>query len=99
MKRIIVAAIAALVTLSLFAASAGSLRGRVLGPDEKPMAGVVVVLRNDVTGFKQQSPTGSNGEFSFYNIPFNSFLLFNSVLILILISFKISRVHFRCSLD
>ena len=29
----------------------GSLHGKVLGPDNKPMAGVLVLLRNDVTGF------------------------------------------------
>jgi hypothetical protein len=75
MNRIIVAAIVALVTLSLFAASARSLRGRILGPDEKPLAGVVVVLRNDVTGFKQQSATGPNGEFSFFNVPFNPYVV------------------------
>ena len=57
----------------LFAASAGSLHGKVLGPDKQPMAGVLVVLRNDVTGFRQQSATGTDGQFSFFNIPFNPY--------------------------
>jgi Carboxypeptidase regulatory-like domain len=57
----------------LFAASAGSLHGKVLGPDKQPMAGVLVVLRNDVTGFRQQAATGTDGQFSFFNIPFNPY--------------------------
>src|SRR5258708_5992296 len=59
----------------LFAASAGSLRGKVVGADGKPMAGVLVVLRNDVTGFHAQSVSGTEGQFSFFNIPFNPYEL------------------------
>src|SRR5258708_35904053 len=57
----------------LFAAAAGSLRGRVVGPDNRPMAGVLVVLRNDVTGFRQQAASGADGQFSFFNVPFNPY--------------------------
>ena len=57
----------------LFAAAAGSLRGKVVGPDNRPMAGVLVVLRNDVTGFRQQAASGADGQFSFFNVPFNPY--------------------------
>jgi hypothetical protein len=59
----------------LFAASAGSLRGKVVGPDDRGMAGVLVVLRNDVTGFRQQTASGTDGQFSFFNVPFNPYEL------------------------
>jgi outer membrane cobalamin receptor len=59
----------------LFGASAGSVHGKVLGPDNRPMAGVVVTLRNDVTGFKQQAATGTDGTFSFFNIPYNPYVV------------------------
>ncbi len=61
--------------IPLFAASAGSLHGRVAGPDGKPMPGVLVVLRNDVTGFHAQSASGADGQFSFFNVPFNPYEL------------------------
>jgi hypothetical protein len=57
----------------LLAASAGSIRGRVVGPDNAPLTGVVVQLRNDVTGFKQDAATNTNGVFNFANIPFNPY--------------------------
>jgi len=59
----------------LFGASAGSVHGKVLGPDNRPMAGVVVTLRNDVTGFKQQTVTGTDGTFSFFNVPYNPYVV------------------------
>jgi hypothetical protein len=59
----------------LFGASAGSVHGTVTGPDNRPMPGVVVTLRNDVTGFKQQSVTGTDGGFTFFNVPFNPYRL------------------------
>ena len=60
---------------SLFAASAGAVRGKVLGPDNKPLAGVVVQLRNDITGFKQDAATTADGTFSFNNVPYNPYEL------------------------
>jgi hypothetical protein len=59
----------------LFAASAGAVRGKVVGTDDKPMAGVLVVLRNDVTGFRQQTASAADGSFSFYNVPYNPYEL------------------------
>jgi hypothetical protein len=59
----------------LSAASAGSVRGIVVGPDSGPMSGVVVTLRNDVTGFKQQAATGTDGVFTFFNVPYNPYTL------------------------
>jgi hypothetical protein len=58
---------------SLIAASAGSVRGKVLGPDSHPMAGVLVQLRNDLTGFKASAPTSADGSFIFHNVPYNPY--------------------------
>lgn len=66
---------AALIPASLFAASAGAVRGKVLGPDNKPLAGVVVQLRNDITGFKQDAATAADGTFIFNNVPYNPYEL------------------------
>ena len=60
---------------ALIAASAGAVRGKVLGPDNKPLAGVVVQLRNDITGFTQDAATTSDGMFTFNNIPYNPYEL------------------------
>ena len=57
----------------LFGASAGVVRGKVNGPDNAPMAGVVVQLRNEVTGFKQDAVSGADGSFQFFNVPFNPY--------------------------
>ncbi|MEA2338282.1 MAG: hypothetical protein QOE82_2289 [Thermoanaerobaculia bacterium] len=73
LSLLLVAAI--LVPASLFAASAGAVRGKVLGPDNKPLAGVVVQLRNDLTGFKQDSATIADGTFIFNNVPYNPYEL------------------------
>jgi hypothetical protein len=60
---------------SLIGASAGSVRGKVLGPDNKPLAGVVVQLRNDITGFRQDVATTADGTFNFNNVPYNPYEL------------------------
>jgi hypothetical protein len=61
------------VPTALFGASAGVVRGRVSGPDNAPMSGVVVQLRNEVTGFKQDAVSGADGSFQFFNVPFNPY--------------------------
>src|SRR5947207_3941044 len=75
MKRFIFPIILSMIAANLFAASAGVVRGRVLGPDGKPMNGVVVQLRNDITGFKQDAATNDAGVFTFNNVPFNPYEL------------------------
>jgi hypothetical protein len=67
--RLILILVAAMAAPLLFAASAGSIRGKVVGADDKPLSGVPVVLRNDVTGFRQQTTTAADGSFAFFNIP------------------------------
>lgn len=59
----------------LAAASAGAIRGTVTGPDGKPMGGVPLLLRNDVTGFRAVTTSDASGTFSFYNVPFNPYEL------------------------
>jgi hypothetical protein len=68
-------AAAVIFPTSLFAASAGIVRGKVLGPDNRPLAGVLVQLRNDITGFKQDSATTADGSFTFNNVPYNPYEL------------------------
>jgi Carboxypeptidase regulatory-like domain len=55
------------------ATGSGSIRGRVSGPDGQLMAGVGIELRNDITGFKADTTTGSDGNFAFFNVPFNPY--------------------------
>jgi hypothetical protein len=57
------------------AAEAGSLHGRVLGPEGVVMPAVPVVLRNDVTGFSATATTATDGTFRFFNVPFNPYVL------------------------
>ena len=57
----------------LAAPSAGAIHGTVTGPDGKPMAGVPVQLRNDITGFKADTVTGADGGFQFFAVPFNPY--------------------------
>jgi len=57
------------------AASAGTIRGTVTGPDTQPMAGVPLILRNDITGFRANATTDASGRYAFYNVPFNPYEL------------------------
>jgi hypothetical protein len=66
---------AAVFPTSVFAASAGVVRGKVLGPDNRPMSGVVVQLRNDITGFREDAATTTEGSFTFNNVPYNPYEL------------------------
>ena len=43
------------------AGSAGAIRGTVLGPDGKPMAAVLLVLRNNISGFHAETTTAATG--------------------------------------
>ncbi len=57
------------------AVAAGTVRGTVTGPDAKPMGGVALVLRNDITGFHADARTDHDGKFAFFNVPFNPYEL------------------------
>ena len=56
-------------------AVAGQVRGRVVGPDGKPLPGVTVVLANDITGYRQQVTSGADGAYLLYNVPANPYHL------------------------
>ena len=56
-------------------AESGVVRGKVVGPDGRPMAAVPVLLRNDISGFKADTTTAADGAFQFVNIPFNPYEL------------------------
>src|ERR1051325_911833 len=74
MKRnAFIALLLAFAAPALFAATAGTVRGKVLGPDNRPLSGAVLQRRNDITGFKADSATGTDGTFSFTNVPFNPY--------------------------
>jgi len=55
--------------------TAGSVAGHVVGPDDRPMSGITLVLRNDITGFNASALTGRDGAFKFFNVPFNPYEL------------------------
>ena len=77
-RRIRAAALAAVLSIVAplaHAANAGAVHGTILGPDNRPLAGVVVQLRNDITGFRADSATTTEGSFSFTNVPFNPYEL------------------------
>ncbi len=57
------------------AETAGAVMGRVVDQDDRPMAGVSPVLRNDITGFSATAVTGQDGSFKFFNVPFNPYEL------------------------
>jgi hypothetical protein len=75
MKKLILTIILSMIAANVFAASAGVVRGRVLGTDNKAMNGVAVQLRNDITGFTQTAVTNDSGVFNFNNVPFNPYEL------------------------
>jgi hypothetical protein len=57
------------------AVSAGAVHGTVTGPDGKPLQGVPVILRNDITGFSADTRTDKDGRYQFFNVPFNPYEL------------------------
>ena len=75
MKRLVSVLCVLSVATTLFGASAGTVKGAVLGPDKQGMSGVLVQLRNDITGFKQDVVTSADGTFTFSNIPYNPYEL------------------------
>lgn len=50
-------------------ATEASIRGSVGGPDGAAVAGAAVSLRNESTGFEASTVSGSNGEFTFDELP------------------------------
>jgi len=73
MKRMAIALLLLCNAHLLLAASAGTVRVKVLGPDNRPMSGVLVQLRNDITGFKQETATSTDGSVAFTNVPYNPY--------------------------
>jgi hypothetical protein len=72
--RILASSLCVLLSRSVLAeGTAGSIRGVVNGPDGKPMVSVVVLLRNDITGFRAEAITGRDGMFRFSDVPFNPY--------------------------
>jgi hypothetical protein len=67
--------LATVVGTARAAVSASSVRGTVSGPDGKPLGGVPLVLRNDITGFNAEARTDKDGRFLFFNVPFNPYEL------------------------
>ena len=56
-------------------ATAGQVRGKITGPDNSPLPGVTVALTNDLTGYRQQVTTGSDGAYLLFNVPDNPYHL------------------------
>src|SRR6202162_3743607 len=57
------------------AGAAGAVRGAGTGPGGKPLGGVPMVLRNDITGLSAETRTDKDGRFLFFNVPFNPYEL------------------------
>ena len=78
---IVLSAVLFIGSRPVFAATAtsGQIRGRVTGPDGKPLPGVAVVLANDITGYRQQVTTGPDGDYLLYNVPANPYHLTTNV--------------------
>ncbi len=57
------------------AAEAGQVRGHVVGPDGKPLPGVLVSLANDLIGYHEDVTSGPDGGFRFTNVPDNPYHL------------------------
>ncbi|HEY0781023.1 MAG TPA: carboxypeptidase-like regulatory domain-containing protein, partial [Thermoanaerobaculia bacterium] len=70
---VILAALLALLLPHL--AAAGQVKGHVLGPDGQPLAGVPLVLANDVTGAEHSATSAADGSYSFFNVPANPYHL------------------------
>ncbi|HEX3554922.1 MAG TPA: TonB-dependent receptor [Thermoanaerobaculia bacterium] len=71
---------AALFLLALPAVAwAGQIRGKVVDPTGAALPGATVTLANDLTGFSQQTVSGADGSFIFYNIPNNPYHLRSSL--------------------
>ncbi len=54
---------------------AGQVRGKVVGPGDEPLPGVMLTLSNDLTGFSQQTQSAEDGSYAFYNVPENPYHL------------------------
>lgn len=75
-RRISRGGLAALLALALPAVLwGGQVRGKVLGPGDDPLPGVTLTLANDLTGSSQQTVSGADGGFFFYNVPENPYHL------------------------
>ncbi len=61
------------------AARAGQVRGRVVGPDGKPLPGADVALKNDLLGYGERTVSGADGAFRFTNVPDNPYHLIVSL--------------------
>lgn len=54
---------------------AGQIRGKVVDPAGAVLPGVTVTLANDLSGSTQQTVSGADGSFIFYNVPNNPYHL------------------------
>jgi outer membrane cobalamin receptor len=63
------------VTPRLALAATGTVRGRVVGPDSAAVPGATLQLRNEITGFNQETSSAADGSFQFFNVPFNPYEL------------------------
>lgn len=61
--------------LSARGETAGAVTGRLVDQDERPVAAVTALLKNDIAGFKAVAVTAKDGGFKFFNVPFNPYEL------------------------
>lgn len=57
------------------AESSGTIVGHVVDPDGLPIAGVRLLLHNDITGYRSETTSRADGSFAFHDVPFNPYHL------------------------
>jgi hypothetical protein len=55
--------------------NAGTVRGTVLDPSQAAIAGAAVEIQNPVSQFNQTTKTDNQGNFEFFNVPYNNYHL------------------------
>lgn len=65
----------AAVPMAAAAASSGTVNGRLMDEQGKPVAGAQLVLTNRVSGYRQSVLSDARGRFSLLNVPFSQYHL------------------------
>ena len=74
-NRLTGGALLAFLLTSPAAVWAGQIRGKVVDPAGAALPGATVTLDNDLSGSTQQTVSGADGSFIFYNVPNNPYHL------------------------
>ena len=73
LASVFVLALGALAVVPAAEAASGTVHGRVIDPAGGAVSSIAVELHNDITGFRSEVVTGTDGSFRFFNVPFNPY--------------------------